>query len=1175
MAEKKVQLKEQEIVGQEVVLSDIYPKTDTTSIVDDATGIPLDVKLDYLAELINDKLTRVVNSVNNRTGVVVLDAEDVGLGNVDNISFAEMKEWIQKAITNAFGNKHVFLFENYSELQAFLQQNQEVHLYAPFYVECWDLEDDAGDHEYRGAIGYFLKKNDTLNEVHRFINTIGHNSDGCLAYTKGDLNVQLSPISDNLIWKPEPSGSLAGLMVNYGQTGEQLYMYEFMYHIPQSEDGDTQVHPNLDGVIELNDFIPAQEDEDNYAWIKIYINDGGEIKNPKTVNDTSLPNHLRGCFLFNDVRLRPTSRDRNSTFRELIYVRNNLLHLWQNPNIPSIRYSDILQDDDKVCKKLILRSPMIGILRYETNSSWGDTGRYILNFRTINATPSYGLKQDEINDSCSDGLLSIATTEHSGIQAVSHPYQYEYVTDQYVQSLNLAMNSKFGQYGLEDVFDETDVSSRKGGMYISTDASMCTYSYYDYGLTNPTATNNLTSRNAANWFASTPYYLNTSNIEEHRGYLDEPTFVGINLVRGTNASTNQGSVPKFIPLSGLKILDPADTNMSKHYGTNPNQKPFWWTDLGLRATSMQDKQHFLSEETIADIDAYFSNMYITGGLMVNVGNGLEIVPQKVPSKGEDYNLEGKVSVRLGDGFQFDKEGRVTYDPETLSANGGSGNFQAISIIDSHRPNDVIEYRMLPSTIAPNMVKAINKINLGDGLLLQIESEDLKKMMVYEMTIYMLDYFRNQSYTYHDTTTNADVTINVSDYYVALGRREEDGDPYVSPLYGDVISGFDRLLTELVKNYDTLEAAYEDLKYIRDAVNEDYRYSTIDIVHQVSLSRLKEDELASTTTVNVDLMKIQTLLEHYAERRSNGRPIGYIDGEASGMDVIDYSEAVIYTNYENLPILESCTPAQQSLFMHFINTAKSIRQAMYTSGIWVDNLLSKTFLDSEYKENSATDKQLTIQIYDIRNDLHEYVSRMDTSGLMALTLLEMQYFVSVIYNQSTNPKVFASSQLILESGPYRILNDDNEQTLCRDFSYKVKPKVSELRFGDIIVSRNMVWMFGGTKDNVIGGIVGSVDLIGVDFNSGSHIIELLTNIDRMTRRHSDYVTKRDALLKFFSVEEITIYMNNTETKDEILNKPNDDVLLAIRYGKEDEDASLTWRFEDEWTPEEDAEEGSGD
>ena len=66
--EDNVQLREEEIVGDEVVLSDIYPKTNTSSVVDDISGTTLNETLDRIQEKINNKLSRVVNSVNGRTG---------------------------------------------------------------------------------------------------------------------------------------------------------------------------------------------------------------------------------------------------------------------------------------------------------------------------------------------------------------------------------------------------------------------------------------------------------------------------------------------------------------------------------------------------------------------------------------------------------------------------------------------------------------------------------------------------------------------------------------------------------------------------------------------------------------------------------------------------------------------------------------------------------------------------------------------------------------------------------------------------------------------------------------------------------------------------------------------------------------------------------------------------
>ena len=93
MSMDKVQLKQEELLDGQVVLSDINPVTNTKSIEDSANGLPMTETISRIWSAINNKLSRIVNSVNGRTGVVVLTSEDVGLGNVDNVSYEEIKQW--------------------------------------------------------------------------------------------------------------------------------------------------------------------------------------------------------------------------------------------------------------------------------------------------------------------------------------------------------------------------------------------------------------------------------------------------------------------------------------------------------------------------------------------------------------------------------------------------------------------------------------------------------------------------------------------------------------------------------------------------------------------------------------------------------------------------------------------------------------------------------------------------------------------------------------------------------------------------------------------------------------------------------------------------------------------------------------------------------------------------
>ena len=89
--------------GQQI-LEDINPVSNTNSINDSASGEKLAETLNRIWNTINNKLTRVVNSVNGRTGPVILTSDDVGLGNVDNVSYADIKAWTIQTIQEMFGN---------------------------------------------------------------------------------------------------------------------------------------------------------------------------------------------------------------------------------------------------------------------------------------------------------------------------------------------------------------------------------------------------------------------------------------------------------------------------------------------------------------------------------------------------------------------------------------------------------------------------------------------------------------------------------------------------------------------------------------------------------------------------------------------------------------------------------------------------------------------------------------------------------------------------------------------------------------------------------------------------------------------------------------------------------------------------------------------------------------
>lgn len=178
--EDNVQLKREEVVGNEIVQEPIYPKTNTSSVDNPQTGESLEQVLTRLWQAVNNKLERIVNSVNGRTGVVVLNSSDVGLGKVDNVSYAEIKNWVLDQIKDAFHTHRLQLFNNMEEVEAFAVTADESWADTPFFAE----RGRDGDNTSGSYIGYFEWHEDMiphLQTVTKQIKTIGH-TDASIIY---------------------------------------------------------------------------------------------------------------------------------------------------------------------------------------------------------------------------------------------------------------------------------------------------------------------------------------------------------------------------------------------------------------------------------------------------------------------------------------------------------------------------------------------------------------------------------------------------------------------------------------------------------------------------------------------------------------------------------------------------------------------------------------------------------------------------------------------------------------------------------------------------------------------------------------------------------------------------------------------------------------------------------
>ena len=153
--DKQVQMKREEYVGADVVLEDVIPKTATDAVQDPTNGNNLSETLDAIWSAINNKLSRIVNSVNGRTGVVILTAADVGLENVDNVSTDDLKSWVINLVAEQFHNKHLILANTKADIDNILDTGDTKYDGVSFVAS--HLTDDPDDHTM--VIGYFYTDN--------------------------------------------------------------------------------------------------------------------------------------------------------------------------------------------------------------------------------------------------------------------------------------------------------------------------------------------------------------------------------------------------------------------------------------------------------------------------------------------------------------------------------------------------------------------------------------------------------------------------------------------------------------------------------------------------------------------------------------------------------------------------------------------------------------------------------------------------------------------------------------------------------------------------------------------------------------------------------------------------------------------------------------------------------
>ena len=503
----RIQLKREEVVGEGVALSDINPVTNTKSVDDDSAGVPLDVTIERLWQAINNSLSRVVNSVNGRSGIVVVTADDVGLGNVTNVSYGTIQEWVIKELADQFGIKHLMLFDTEAEMNAAMEgwRRDTGHANVPFYIRNNSTDD------MRSSIGYFAWDDATamLVPVKKAIDTIGY-ADNSIIYNEsingrelgnGGIGVNIWSGEDALkIFNASAVKSQGGLMIDKDKIAPHVYFYNGAYGNDASE-GDLAA--------------------------LVYTDDG-----VTTVTKHKLRINVKG------ITITDPTVDTCQTFKKNDIIVCNFSDNGYRNNDGSLK--------SNVVPELVCRESMIGAV-ISVPDGVDPSSPYVIDFFPIKPYVGMGLKYYEVHTDATTnkkstmigidlltGKMTSAFIDAnvSGINAFSSPDRYDVTISDMKTNHTVTPVGRFS----------TSISGSNSA-FISPDFSMNVVPSNIFG--------NTTNSPITNWPPKTPGESTNGNSRP----IGNQSFVGVNLLKKVD-TTNKTAYN----MSGLRIIDPLNSN---------------------------------------------------------------------------------------------------------------------------------------------------------------------------------------------------------------------------------------------------------------------------------------------------------------------------------------------------------------------------------------------------------------------------------------------------------------------------------------------------------------------------------------------------------------------------------------------------------------------------------------
>lgn len=698
MSMDKVQLKQEELLDGQVVLSDINPVTNTKSIEDSANGLPMTETISRIWSAINNKLSRIVNSVNGRTGVVVLTSEDVGLGNVDNVSYEEIKQWVLDTFDELFGEGHFRLYPSLTAAKIDAASHGKEYNNIPFYAQSGEsISKDVGGvsqlvEDRRAYIGYFVLNQATGHiEIgdKKAINVVGW-SDNSIVYVAdehetfygngnpipiGGIGVNIHVQEDALfVRNPDGIKSESGLAIDKTKLVPNVYYFERLY----KKSGDA-----------LSGFLWDDTQPNDNKGDAISISVDGNVKTSAHYlyieNAANAPKYRVGDIVictFRSKYTRNSESDSNKTVLDPDPIHGDPSLMFRNTAIgrfdsaPSLDYPDAPYSISfsSIIPVVGYGLKLMGTHQNETKSDV-EIG---INVPETSITPSWNTTPDNVRYNPTPITLNIDTFNEQDPR---------HVVDSDGKLTYHHSISGYGSY--VTVPWEIDEGGSTGkhvyvgpGIHINMDQTLCIMPMSLVRAGNPKTNTNpygdeyqFTDRQldrttrpygslvANNWHHPYMFFDDLDMTEE--GSLNNTSLLSVNLAKiiSRRGPLTHGSTQSFYNISGLRVTYMTDVaynghskdltrqvigNLTNIYDAfnDKNRDNFFGIIDGFDTDGV-DYQTLLPENDSGDQQEWRT---MSSGLSVNVGKYLEIRPT-VTKNSQEYYDGGKVQVRSGHGVE--------------------------------------------------------------------------------------------------------------------------------------------------------------------------------------------------------------------------------------------------------------------------------------------------------------------------------------------------------------------------------------------------------------------------------------------------------------------------------------------------------------------------------------------